>query len=230
VVFLDGAADGSKYDPVSFPVPGRWVGGHGERSRSGTMTRLEARTLAEAYLFVELVVGRNAPVDLLRITELDQLEGWWVLRVDGWHDGEQHDFAIVVPSAAVRDDTRPGELYGEGAGPSILIDAGQWLGVEGFAAANIGALIEQSGGGFTPDALDQVGNNLETAYSALAEIGKFLPAGAGEVPAEAFWSEPGRLIRERQPEAFRRDRLARDEAEYRSMADQINAFRSATGA
>ncbi|MFC7528570.1 hypothetical protein [Actinoplanes sp. GCM10030250] len=188
-------------------------------------TQLEARTLAEAYLFVELVVGRNVPVDLRQITDLSYVDGHRVLQVNGVHDGEQHDFTIVVPSVALRGDIRPGEFYGEGTEPSVLIDAGQWRGVEDFAAANIGILLEQAGGGaLTPDAVNEIAKNLESACSALAEIGKFLPEGADEVPAEAFWTDTGRLIRERQPEAFRRDRLVRDEAEYQSMAGQITAF------
>ena len=182
---------------------------------------MEARTLAEAYMYVELVVGRRVPVDLRAITDLSYVDGYRVLRVDGWHDGEQHDFTLVVPSVALRGDIRPGGLYGEGTEPSVLIDAGQWCGVEGWSAANIGVLLKET---FTPDVANDVAKHLEAAHSALAEIGKFLPEGADEVPAEAFWTDAGRLIRERHPEAFRRDRLVRDEAEYRSMAERITAY------
>lgn len=188
--------------------------------------QLEARTLTEAYLFVELVVGRNVPVDLLDITTLERVEGWGVLRVNGWHDGELRDFVIMVPPGGLLAGTRPtGEWYGERDDRSLLIDAGQWRGVEDIATANIGALIEQTGGGgFTADQIDEASRNLDVALSALLEIGKFLPPGVDEVPAEAFWSDTGQLIRERQPEAFRRERLTRDEAVYRSFVDQIEAF------
>ena len=188
------------------------------------MTRFEARTLAEAYMFVDLVVGRNKPVDLTAITELDYDGGNRVLRVNGWHDGEQHDFTIVTPGRS--GETRFGELYGTGREPSLIIDAGQWRAVEDFAASNIAAMVQRAAGGpLSPDEVNEIANNVEVAYSALAEIGKFLPDGAGEVPAEAFWSETGRAIRSQQPEAFRRERLVRDEAQYRAMADQISAAR-----
>lgn len=182
---------------------------------------MEARTLAEAFMYVELVVGRRVPVDLHGITDLSYVDGHRVLRVNGWHDGEQHDFTVVVPSVAMRGYIGPGEFYGEGTEPSVLIDAGQWCGIEGFAAGNIGILLKQA---FTPDVANEVAKNLVSAHSALTEIGKFLPEGADEVPAEAFWTDTGRLIRERQPESFRRDRLVRDDAEYLSMAERINAY------
>ncbi|MEV6302252.1 hypothetical protein AB0M02_22740 [Actinoplanes sp. NPDC051861] len=188
------------------------------------MTQFEARTLAEAYMFVDLVVGRNKPVDLTALTDLDYVDGNRVLRVNGWHDGEEHDFTIVTPGRT--GDTRPGELYGTGREPSLIIDAGQWRAVEDFAASNIAALVQQAAGGpLSPDEVNEIANNVEVAYSALAEIGKFLPDNAVEVPDEAFWSEIGRTIREQQPEAFRRERLVEYEAQYRAMADQINAAR-----
>ena len=189
-------------------------------------TQLQARTLEEAYLFVDLVVGAGDPAELRRLTELLPAGGSQVLRVHGRYDGELHDFAVLVPDED-REDVRLGELYGEDRTPSTLIDAGQWRVVEEDATVHIGRLLEEAGGGgLSAAALDELGDHLETAYSALVEIGKFLPDGAAEVPAAAFWSELGRLIRANQPEAFRRDRLARDEAEYRSMADRIIAFRA----
>lgn len=194
------------------------------------MTELAARTLAEAYVFIELTLGRRTPVDMYALTELRYVDGNSVLRVNGWHDGEQHDFTIVVPGVEIRAHFRPGELYGEGRTPSWLIDAGQWHGVENYAAANLATIVEQAAGGsFTPDDVNDFAKSLESALSALTEIGKFIPEGADEVPPEAFWSDTGRAIRDRDPGAFQRWRLVRDEAQYLSMADQVNAFRAAQG-
>ena len=50
--------------------------------------------------------------------------------------------------------------------------------------------------------------DLDIARAALEEVIKFLPDGADSVPDNAFWTERGRAVRDREPGRFRRARLA----------------------
>jgi hypothetical protein len=90
--------------------------------------------------------------------------------------------------------------YG-GSDPSRLLDAGQWL-----AIAEYYAKLEPG----SPDDLD-------IARAAMEEVIKFLPDGFDNVPDTAFWTERGRMVREREPARFRRARLAAIRDAYREQ-------------
>ncbi|GAA3392444.1 hypothetical protein [Cryptosporangium minutisporangium] len=193
------------------------------------MSKLRARTPDEAYLFVELVAGGEEPVDLYRLTEMVLDDNRPVLRVKGRHAGRHHDFEITMPPVSQKAALR-GELYGCGHTPSTLIDAGQWRAVELWACSIIEQLLEQSGGrGLDPTALGAVAAHVDAAYSALAEIDKFLPEGDAEIPDDAFWTADGIAIRGSQPGAFRRERLVADEANYRSMGEELATLQAQVG-
>ncbi len=78
-----------------------------------------------------------------------------------------------------------------GADPSRLLDPGEWM-----AMADYYAKLEPG----TPDDVD-------IARAAIEEVLKFVPPGAERVPDDAFWSERGRAVRDREPGRFRRARL-----------------------
>ncbi|SHN74990.1 hypothetical protein [Cryptosporangium aurantiacum] len=193
------------------------------------MTELRARTPDEAYLFVELLLGREEPVDLHRVTGLVLDTERPVVRVNGLHAGHHHEFDIALPPIS-HDPVIPGELYGTGRTPSSLIDAGQWRAVELWACSTLDQLLAQVGGrGLDRTAVEDIGYHVDTAYSALAEITKFLPQGAAEVPAEAFWTTDGLAIRGSQPDAFRRERILADEEHYRGMGEELSARQGQLG-
>jgi hypothetical protein len=95
-----------------------------------------------------------------------------------------------------------------GPEPSELLDPGEWLMAADLAAA----------GAPEADAAD-----LSLAASALDEVLKFIPAGAGEVPPEALRTAAGREVYEREPGRFRRARLAAVAATYREAAGRLRA-------
>src|SRR5688572_20520175 len=88
-----------------------------------------------------------------------------------------------------------------GSDRSRLLDAGEWMAIAEYYAKLDPGTFE----------------DLDTARAALEEVIKFLPDGVDHVPDEAFWSERGRAVREREPARFRRARLAAILDAYRSQ-------------
>jgi hypothetical protein len=87
-----------------------------------------------------------------------------------------------------------------GPEPSELLDAGQWLQVADSAVAVV------------PTDPVEAGKVLAVAQAAIAEVIKFVPAGADAVPEDEFWTPEGQAVREAEPGRFRLERLliARD--------------------
>lgn len=99
--------------------------------------------------------------------------------------GTQREFIFELPPT-------PHPIAGQkkfgGSDRSRLLDAGEWMAIaEYYAKLDPGTF-----------------NDLDTARAAVEEVIKFLPDGADRVPDDAFWSERGRAIRDREPGRFRR--------------------------
>lgn len=94
-----------------------------------------------------------------------------------------------------------------GPEPSELLDAGQWLGL----ADEIGSRVPRD----DPPARAEA---LAVAAAAVEEVLKFIPPNGDQVPAEAFWTDEGRRVRDELPGRFRRDRLQVVLDTYRAMA------------
>ena len=98
-----------------------------------------------------------------------------------------------------------------GGDRSRLLDPGEWMGIsEYYAKLDPG----------TPDDLD-------IARAALEEVIKFLPDGVECVPDDAFWTERGRAVRDREPGRFRRSRLAAVLDVYRTLLAKQDLVRAA---
>ena len=76
---------------------------------------------------------------------------------------------------------RPATMFGAAGSVSELIDPAEW---------------------FAYGILQALSHNWDIAADAIAEAGRFVPAGRREPPAEAFASVDGRRIRERAPGVF----------------------------
>ncbi|MFG1889042.1 hypothetical protein ACGFIR_14360 [Micromonospora sp. NPDC049051] len=182
----------------------------------------EARTVAEAYAFLEL----NLPdgegwVDYLRHTALDDLdEEHLLLRFDGPYEAEWYVAQVPVSKAGMRAAQEAGELYG--VGRSTLLDAGQWY------------VIESANAGMAEVGLDQLGDEVpdeetywavlnawDSAAAAATEIGKFLPPDVEMLPDSAFWTERGQWVHEQRRDVFRRSRVVRDAAFYLGRRDDF---------
>jgi hypothetical protein len=87
--------------------------------------------------------------------------------------------------------------FGALADTSELFDAGQWLA--------IADMLEMAAGLDVPDA-ERI-ESLTIAIACVDEVLKFLPAGADEPSAAAFWSADGRSERDRDPARFARPAL-----------------------
>jgi len=98
-----------------------------------------------------------------------------------------------------------------GPEPSEIIDAGQWLDVAERAAAAV------------PADPAEAGRVLAIAYAAVAEVIKFVPAGADAVPEDEFWTPEGQAARAAEPGRFRLDRLLVARDSYDDLAREMGA-------
>ncbi|MBO4208614.1 hypothetical protein [Micromonospora echinofusca] len=192
---------------------------------------IEARTLAEAYLYLELTlpVGDDA-VDYDRHTTLDRRDDeHYLLRFDGPYGDRHWNIEVTVPLASHRAADGPTLCYGSGR--SRLLDAGQWYAIEdGYAGMARTGLTRLAHSGPDEATYLAVVAAWDAARAAADEIAKFLPPDAEEVPAEAFWTEHGRSVRAARPEAFRRDRLDTARNGYRRRLDEAQSRIAGTGA
>ena len=93
-----------------------------------------------------------------------------------------------------------------GPEPSEIIDAGQWLDIAERAVAAV------------PPEPAEAGMVLAIAQAAVAEVIKFVPAGADAVPDDEFWTPQGQAVRAAEPARFRLDRLLLTRDTYAELA------------
>lgn len=151
-----------------------------------------ARTRDEAYVYLDLT-----PCPTCGSVETDwrhalaQVDSELVAAYDGTCQGcsAEREYLFQLP------EREQAGGFG-GPEPSALLDPGQWL-----------ELADQLMAAVPADDPDAAGEIAAFATAALAEVLKFIPAGADTVPASSFWSTTGRQTYDNQPGRFRRDRL-----------------------
>ena len=195
------------------------------------MSALRARTLVEAYLYITLsavaVDSKGASGeepgpsrDYDSHVVLSEARDAWILRFDGHRLGLPVQIALFVEYESEFAARRESLRFGEGT--SELIDAGQWRVLSaGYArrAMRDDLLFAESPG--DPQRFRGVVLGWESARDAAIEAAKFLPEGADEVPAGAFWSETGTAAQRDEPELFTREALETDIAFYRQTLDDF---------
>lgn len=174
-----------------------------------------ARTLEEAYLYVQLRVaeeglGEDPSRDPRPETALTEGPGAWTLRYDPGGDGPPIEVLVRYETEmeARRDDLT------FGTGFPGLIDAGQWLEVAAIHAKR--AVVEGLSHAADPSSDERfigVVKDWKFARDAVSEAAKFLPEDADRVPAEAVWTEMGRAAYQQFPDRFTRRRLESQIAE-----------------
>ncbi|GAB3160520.1 hypothetical protein GCM10027290_66660 [Micromonospora sonneratiae] len=182
----------------------------------------EARTIAEAYVHLELTLPEGEDwVDYRRYTTLHDVDDeHWLLRFDGPYEGQWHVAEVVVSKTGARAAQEAGQWYG--VDRSTLVDAGQWYAIEAACVGMAQTGLDQLGG--EPPDEETYWAIVEAwagAAAAAGEIEKFLPPGVEEVPATAFWTEHGRRVRGQRRDAFRRSRLTGDAAFYLRRRDDF---------
>lgn len=172
-----------------------------------------SRTNAEAHLYMDLHACSCGSTRFARHSSVVALaDGDLASRYTGACEGcgEEREFVFRLPPTP---GAASGFHYG-GDEPSQLLDPGEWLLV---ADAYAGSVPAES----TGEAGQQARAALTRAVAALDEVAKFIPAGEHEIPDNAFASERGRLLHQREPGRFRRDRLEAVRATYAELLAQL---------
>ena len=127
--------------------------------------------------------------------------------------GADREYTFRLPQRPLLPPPGTPVLFG-GDDPSQLLDAGEWLRVADMCARSAVPVSRDDGQARFDAAGAQA---LAVAVAAMEEVLKFLPAGRDEAPDDAFWSEAGQQVRDREPGRFDRDRLDVVRRSYRTQ-------------
>jgi hypothetical protein len=157
-----------------------------------------ARTSYESLYYVDtLPCPRCGALRTKWTSAMVQLDGGGlgdVYRGDCENCGEHREHTFRLPEHHLPRPAGVTVFYG-GAEPSQLIDAGQWLNLWDEMVARLRA------------GSDAARLHAEVAWVSVDEARKFLPDGADELPASAFWTPAGRERYEREAGRLTRRRL-----------------------
>ncbi|MBB5628783.1 hypothetical protein [Sphaerisporangium krabiense] len=218
---------------------------------TGDVPILRARTLVEAYLYINLTVAADDvdPADdeaaegtaggevtedaeatrrraARRVIDYER----WTTLTEGraaWtllFDGPDtgpRHKIILVVPYETEFAARRGELR-FGPGRSEIIDPGQWQLVgAGYARRAMRDDLLYAENPGDRQRFHEVILNWTHARDAVAEAAKFLPEDGDEIPETAFWSEEGAATRRDEPERFTREGLESDIALYQRNLDHF---------
>lgn len=176
---------------------------------------LTARTLAEAQVYLSVMAAADDAPDAVEPPETTRTEG-----EEAWTVSSGVGEVQVL--YRTEDQARTlGERFGLGV--SLLLDAGAWVSLASVWARRAqDADLEYTGQ--PGQNRKRVELNWEFARDGMAEALKFLPAGADEIPADAFWTELGTRVHERNPGLFTRANLTEDYEFYRDTLDDFRTL------
>lgn len=188
------------------------------------MAELRARTIVEAHIYLDLLradglLGDPDPGDPDDWTTLVEGPQAWTLHADG-AGGAFEPFDITIAYQDLAEARRTGVQFGSRV--STLIDAAQWqeLGAE-YAEQAIEAGLTAAGEPGDRALLEEALLSWQFAIDVAAEALRFLPDGADELPATAFWSPRGQRARAADPGRFTRAALTRQVDTYRQLRDDF---------
>ncbi|HEX3761773.1 MAG TPA: hypothetical protein VHW23_23905 [Kofleriaceae bacterium] len=165
------------------------------------MTRLYARSNAEAHLYMDLQPCACGEHAFDRRSAVIDDGGTLCSRYEGAcpRCGAARAFVFELP-AEIRPVRHDAIEFG-GSDPSHLLDPGEWMAVADAHARR------QPG----------TRRDLEVAIAALQEMLKFIPPDGDRVPDDAFRTERGRAVHDAEPGRFRRVRLDTVLGVYRDL-------------
>jgi hypothetical protein len=151
------------------------------------MSEPAARSPEECLLYLSLLACPRCGEDGLEPTVFEPYQGFWVYQTECVHCGHIASFRFAKADPA---------------GPSRLIDAGQYLAY----AERIGELVpaEPDTGLMPPQ---EAVEELREAIDAVVEALRFVPQGADAVPREALWATESLARYDSDPDVFRRRQL-----------------------
>jgi hypothetical protein len=165
-----------------------------------------ARTSAEAHLYMELHPCPQCGDTVFRpaSTVVRTPRGTLASRYAGPCPGcgTEREFEFDLPGQTLFPPAS-GVRFGA-ADASRIIDAGEWLFVADLV---LGDLPAEPDGRAPADERAAAARDAALGLAAVEEVLKFIPAGADEPPAGAFWTDRGRAKRAEEPGRFRRARL-----------------------
>ncbi|MFC6083135.1 hypothetical protein [Sphaerisporangium aureirubrum] len=191
-----------------------------------------ARTLVEAYLYIEVTAvalragdeagEKDSVTDYDAHTTLTEGREVWTVRFDGREIGLPVRFDVLVPYGTEFAARREGVRFGHGT--SEVIDAGQWRVISGgYARQALRDDLHFARDRSDADRYRGVVLGWEAARDAAAEVAKFLPDDADEIPETAFWTDMGRSARREDPEWFTRDGVAAAVSFFQEALDDFVA-------
>ncbi|WP_214407013.1 hypothetical protein [Pseudonocardia lacus] len=191
------------------------------------MAELRARTIVEAHLYLDLLradgrLGDDDPGDPGGWTILTEGPRSWTLHADG-AGGRFHPFTIEIRYADLAEARRTGARFGPGR--STLIDAGEWLEMaEAYVEQAVEAEMAAVGARGDRELPEQALLAWRFAVDVAAEVLRFLPDAADELPDSAFWTERGRATRRADPDLFTRAALTHRLQTYEQLRDDFIAL------
>lgn len=202
---------------ISAPKSRSWF--RTRRSSNPQPTVLLARTVTEAYLFMELRPCTCGETGFA--SQKGATRGHMTRSFSGAcaSCGVWREFVFRLPDEVVP----PGEArFGDG-NPSKLLDPGEWLWVADRYASG-----PADKSGLDEDARQRAHRQVALAAAAMDEVLAFVPAGKSAVPAKAFRTERGRAVYAKEPGRFRRERLHVVRDTYRKIAADLEPSRPDT--
>jgi hypothetical protein len=175
---------------------------------------ISARSVAEAYLFVDLQTCACGQAVAQTHEMAQDTSAGGALRLTGRCSacGQQLTYEFAL------DDTAPLTGFGR-KGPSTLIDPGGFLWAGDRAAAEVPVDVRD----LTAQERSAARAQLEYAIDTCEEILAFVPDDADAVPQAAFTTELGRAPQVAEPQRFTRRGLTDRIASYRKGIDDLAA-------
>lgn len=154
-----------------------------------------ARTRAEALLYMSLTPCVCGEPDFDQDVDVVQVDEPRILRYFGFcaRCGRSREFFFELAGPA------------DAAGPSTLIDPGEWLMISDLYHDSLREIAES--GQVTEADAPAIHEALLLAATAIDEVLAFVPEATSRVPDEAFWTDRGMAVRHALPERFERDQL-----------------------
>lgn len=124
--------------------------------------------------------------------------------------GTEREFLFGLPEREAGPGPFPN--FG-GPEPSEILDAGQWLQTADDAAGDVPV-----------DDQAEAARQVAIARAAVEEVVKFIQPGQDAVPADGFWTEDGRRVRDTEPGRFRLERLLVVRDTYRDLGTETGVI------
>jgi hypothetical protein len=168
---------------------------------------IHARTVEEAAAYIEVALperqGNIGWGQEARVVLRDR-PGEGSVRFDGMYRGLFLGFGVHVPTGDGWPSVEHPYLS-FGSGRSTLLDAGQWMSIEGRYGADARARSAELGETDPDDEqYDTILSDLRYADGAAKEVAKFLSDGAEAIPFEVLWTARGRALYRAVPQLFTR--------------------------